>query len=144
MAMENIKVVLFYPHCLDIGTQINTLDLFCVLILQLPLFLLPSEYAANMRAINNSWRKLTRAQLPVWRGASDWDILLIWKVWAPVELRGHWACLVLKVKLVLGARGVVNGMAFQLSHNLQWAYFTWPLSQGIGQERERFPDHLQN
>ena len=64
---ESTMVVLFHPCCPDINAQKSPdrVHLLCVLISQLPLFLLSSEYNADSRAINNSQRKLIFSQLQV-------------------------------------------------------------------------------
>lgn len=64
---ESTAVVLFHPGCSYINAQKrpDIVRLLCALISQLPLFLLSSEYNANLRAINNSQRKLIFSQLQV-------------------------------------------------------------------------------
>lgn len=57
------KGLLFHLLVLTSMHRIRHRHLIYVLILQLLLFSLPSEYAANLKAINSFWRKLICAQL---------------------------------------------------------------------------------
>ena len=124
----------------------KTFHLLCGLIWQLPFFSLPSEYAANLRAVNSSWRKLICTQLQFISLLGEVHLTPIPSWNGRLEHSGIWWALSLPVSEgegCLGALGIMISMALQLGYSLQGVHFMWTLSQVTQQGHQTFIDHSQ-